>query len=129
MNESQFTQKINRKLKAAGVYCLKIQTLMNNGVPDCWYSGPKGDLWVEYKYRKDLPKKDSTTFLPGLSGLQEHWLNNRYHEDREVAVILGSPSGHIILTDLEWNDKTITSKGLPETDASVVEWIKSKTLV
>ena len=90
MVESQFTQAINRAVREHGVYCWKISDRYRAGVPDCWYSGPGGDIWIEYKYLKRQPRR---WYTPGLSQLQLQWLNERHEEGRRVAVVVGCPDG------------------------------------
>jgi hypothetical protein len=74
-------------------------------VPDHYYSGPGGDLWAEYKYFPtdresfDLLKPEKT---PKLTRRQQAWLNARHDEGREVRVIVGMPSGGVILINKEW---------------------------
>lgn len=71
------------------------------GIPDCWYSGSAGDLWIEYKFVV-LPKRDSTLIVPGLSALQVDWLTSRHKEGRSVGVIIGSKEGGVWLPALAW---------------------------
>jgi hypothetical protein len=84
------------------------------GVPDHYYSGTGGDLWAEYKYFPtdrasfDLTKPDKT---PKLTVRQQTWLNSRYDEGREVWVIVGMPSGGVILINKEWMEP-VTVHGL-----------------
>lgn len=99
MTESTFTRSVNTKLPQE-VYKWKISDRFTAGVPDAYYSGAGGDLWVEYKWVKKLPK----LVRPGLSQLQRLWLNARLQEGRNVAVVVGSPQGHIVFTDGEWDD-------------------------
>ena len=123
MNESDNTAFINRRIRNAGFYALKIQTMMNNGVPDCWYSGPKSDLWVEMKYLKKLPKKESTKINVNLTELQLKWLIDRGKEGRNVCVILATPIGYAILTlPFIWENK-VTQSDLIYTRDQVIEWI------
>ena len=129
MNESDNTRAINQRVKDAGVYALKIQTLMNNAVPDCWYSGFKHDLWVEMKYISEarMPQKDSTPIKSMLSDLQSKWLNDRYNEGRNVAVIISSKQGCVAqINPLMWNTP-ITKKELIMTRTQVIKWIIGKT--
>jgi hypothetical protein len=72
------------------------------GVPDVWYSGSAGDLWVEYKYVATVPKKGTVKIA--LTALQSAWLCERQHEGRNVAVIIGSKLGGVILTDEAWKN-------------------------
>ena len=106
MNESGFTSSISKKLPSQ-VFSWKINCRFANGTPDAWYSGPKGDIWVEYKYLKKLPK---TTVKPKLSALQLKWLRDRFHEGRNVAVVVGSPEGCLVYTHMDWeNPKSINN--------------------
>lgn len=93
MNEHSFVKGIHRRLPK-GIYRWKIHDQYTNGVPDAWYSGPGGDLWVEYKYLKIAPKR---SFTPKLTKLQLRWLLAREREGRFVAVVVGSPDGVTIL--------------------------------
>lgn len=72
------------------------------GVPDCWYSGSKGDIWVEFKFVV-LPKRPETSVAVGLSELQKKWLRDRYAEGRCVAVIVGCKEGGVWLPGLTWD--------------------------
>jgi hypothetical protein len=85
MNESSYTRKINKLLRS-DVYAWKVSDRFTAGIPDCYYSGPRADLWVEYKLIKDLQR---TKQCAALSALQSVWLLNRMHEGRDVAVIVG----------------------------------------
>ena len=98
MTESNFTQSIHRLLPQE-VYKWKINDRFTSGIPDSYYSGQKNDLWIEYKFIKELPVK---RLIPKLSQLQLQWLNARYSEGRNVAVIVGSPQGSILFKDKEW---------------------------
>lgn len=101
MIESQYTQAIH-KLIPKEVYRWKINDSFQGGVADAYYSGTNGDLWIEYKYLKALPKRSSTQITPALRPNQQKWLRDRHAEGRNVMVILGSPSGSILLPYPEW---------------------------
>lgn len=94
------------------LYIWAINDSWHAGVPDHYYSGSKTDLWVEYKFYPtdrelfDLSKSEKN---PKLSCLQQNWLNARYKEGRNVWVIVGMPSGGVILRNQDWTHKvTIT---------------------
>ena len=127
MSESSQTYAINKKIKAAGVYALKIQTMNNNGVPDCWYSGNKNYLFAEMKYIVKLPKKSGTLIQPKLSDLQIEWLGERYTEGRNVCVIIGSPDGWCIQTEPQQWENPILKIELSNTRNEVAEWIIEQT--
>jgi hypothetical protein len=118
MNESGFTRAVN-KLLPQNVFAWKINARYAGGVPDCWYSSPDGDMWVEFKYLPKLPKK----LTAKLSALQKQWLAARHQEGRNVAVIVGSPEGSVILQNMKWLTQHIVKT--PLTKAEVAAWIKT----
>lgn len=118
MNESGYTRAVNKKLPK-NVFAWKINARYAGGVPDCWYSSPDGDMWVEFKYLPKLPKK----LTAKLSALQKEWLNKRFDEGRKVAVIVGSPEGAIIIQDKKWDQQQVVKTPLNKTQ--VADWINS----
>lgn len=81
------------------VYRMKNNNPYIGGIADCWYSGRKTDLWIEYKFVV-VPKKADIHI--NLSTLQLQWLRGRYEEGRNVAVIVGCKDGGTLLTNLSW---------------------------
>ena len=79
----------------------KMANPYRGGTADSWYSGPKKDLWVEYKYLRTIPQRRSTIEV-GLTAMQSRWLTMRRAEGRSVAVVLGTPGGGIVITDGSW---------------------------
>ena len=94
MTEHAFVKRVHRHLPSE-LYRWKVADRYTNGVPDAWYSGPAGDLWVEYKY---LPRTPRRVFTPALSALQKKWLIERHREGRNVAVVVGCPDGALPIT-------------------------------
>lgn len=105
MTEHSYIRSVHRRLKkeAPQVYSWKINDAYQGGVPDAYYSSER-DLWIEYKYLKALPKRPTTPIKIDLSQLQCDWLENRAKEGRNVAVIVGSPDGSLILPGVSWRD-------------------------
>ena len=103
MRESTYTAAIH-KLLPPEVYALKLSLPYTAGVPDAWYSGRGGDLWVEYKYLKSIPREVDLVGnkKPIISMLQQAWLRDRYYQGRSVAVIVGCQGGGVVLPDLDW---------------------------
>lgn len=99
--ENTFIQSVHRHLPAE-LYRMKNHNQYNGGIPDCWYSGPAGDLWIEYKF-VILPKRDSTIVGIELSELQKNWLRSRHAEGREVGVIVGCPQGGAWFPGVTWD--------------------------
>jgi hypothetical protein len=85
MNEHTFTKAINQSAKQAGLFVWKIDAASANGVPDCWYSGAKADLWIEFKFGGKYP----------VSKLQDKWLSDRHRDGRDCWVVTGFDDGTI----------------------------------
>jgi len=106
--ERRFRQSVTKHLKS--IYVWPINDNYHAGVPDHYYSGLGGDLWVEYKYfptdraHFDLLRPAKT---PKLTRQQQHWLDSRYEEGRSVWVVVGMPSGGVILINKEWLEPVI----------------------
>ena len=67
-----------------------------------------------------MPKKHK----PKLSALQSAWLNQRYDDGRNVAVLVGSPEGIAIYEDKAWDDqKSITQL---YSRIEIAQWITDK---
>jgi hypothetical protein len=97
MNEHSFVKSIHRYLHP-DVYKWKIHDTYTGGVPDAMYCGPENLLFVEYKYVKELPKKDTTLLSHSLTPLQSQWLN-RINGPSHAALIIGVDNAALILVD------------------------------
>lgn len=76
----------------------------SKGTPDQWYDGCHYDLWIEWKYAKEIPKHLNllNTTVPKLSEHQQNWLKRAHGNGRNVCVIVGFKEGGIILSDMAW---------------------------
>lgn len=103
--ETSFSNALRDALPE-GIYSMKNNNEYVSGIPDLWFSGRKGDLWVEMKFIQKLPKTVPIRPYDLLSKMQEKWLRDRYEEGRNVAVIIGCKRSTrlegIILRDLAW---------------------------
>lgn len=127
--ETGFRLKVERKLPRA-LHKEKMANPYRGGTADCWYSGLRGDLWVEYKFLPQLPQRgviDAKRM--GLTALQLQWLRGRYEEGRSVCVIAGCPVGGVIMRDLEWEAgitaSSFVQRTVPATE--LAEWIAQQT--
>ena len=109
--ENNFIAAVHRKFEdGAKPYFEKMHNPYRGGTWDVWYSGKKRgrrasrDLWVEYKWLPQIPKRETTLILPELSALQIVWGANRYDEGRNVWVIVGCPEGGVIYQDMAWEE-------------------------
>ncbi len=106
MRESTYTASVGRLLPPS-VYALKLSLPYTAGVPDSWYSGRGGDLWVEWKYLKTPPMREIDLIgnkTPIISHLQQRWLLQRHEEGRPIDVIVGCPGGGVVYPDLDWQE-------------------------
>ena len=102
---------------------------------NCWYSGSKRDLWIEYKFIT-IPKRTGKIDLiggknPPLSHLQQNWLKLRFKEGRNVAVIVGSKDGGVFMDLLEWTEPWTPDefKSMLKTRKELAEIIQRRTLI
>jgi len=122
MHESSYITQVH-KLIDPEILTWKINDSFTSGVADTYVSGPKNDIWIEYKLVRDNPKKHT----PKLSALQKQWLKAQYNRGRQVAVIVGVKGGKgVILTDLIWEhqcDMTIV-----QSKKEISQWITKKVV-
>lgn len=116
----------------------KMANPYRGGTADMWYSGSgKGskDLWIEYKFLAVPVRPDTVmdfmtgtkTNKPVISGLQDEWLRERYHEGRNVRVIIGCTDGGVIFADRLW-EKPISAgdfRKLVMSRKQIAAWIVS----
>lgn len=124
--ETTFILSVHRHLPE--VYHEKMNNPFRSGCADVWYSGSQDDLWVEYKYEPSLPKSNKNYTL-NLSARQVKWLNERYEEGRNVAVILGLPEGGVIYESRYWEVPRLTNslRECTRTRPELAEWILART--
>jgi hypothetical protein len=123
--ESVFITSVHKHLPKS-LYRIKNNNPFAGGQPDCWYSGPKADLWVEYKFVARLPKAGVKA---ELSDLQIQWLHDRHKEGRNVAVIIGCKEGGVTLRDLAWANviPVLDFNQNIKTRHDLARWIQAET--
>ena len=126
--ESTFTRSVVKYLPTT-VYHMKNNNPYVGGIPDLWFSGDRGDLWVEMKFLPKTPLRAIVKPSTLLSELQLRWLDGRYKEGRTVGVVVGCPDGGIILRDQEWlweyTSEMFRDRLLPR--KSIAQWITQTT--
>lgn len=131
--ETNFSNALRDALPE-GIYSMKNNNEYVSGIPDLWFSGRKGDLWVEMKFIQKLPKTVPIRPYDLLSKMQEKWLRDRYEEGRNVAVIIGCKRGSrlegIILRDLAWERDIPTQDfdALIVSKSELVSFIKEQVM-
>ena len=108
---------------------MKNHNQYNGGIPDVWYSGPRGDMWIEFKFVV-LPKRYDTIVKIELSALQQNWLASRHAEGRCVGVMVGCKEGGLWLPGLSWQDPITagTFRAFMRTRAELAATITSLTI-
>lgn len=97
MHESRRIQQVHQYLKGSGIDYRKMQLVNNNGVPDGYYAGTNGILWIEYK-QINLPKRAHTVIVPKLSELQRRFLVQHLEEFSVPCwVVIFTDQWHFIL--------------------------------
>lgn len=129
MNEHSFIKSVHRYLPSH-LFKWKIHDTYTGGVPDSFYAGPAGILFVEYKYVKTLPAKDSTAIKTTLSPLQAQWLNRMLDFNQRAALVIGCEDTAVILTNKEWvatfTKKDYVARAVPR--KQVATWITESCL-
>ena len=96
VKEKDFINKVHKKLPKE-IYRWKINDPYHGGVPDTFYSGPKGFAFIEYKYKQKLPARGSSKITVDLSKQQRLWLQQQYDYNMPVYYVLGSPD-HVLVS-------------------------------
>lgn len=124
--ETAFIKRIHSKFKTIGVapYFEKMHNAYRGGTWDVWYSGNKGDMWIEYKWS---PKAFQWGILiPPLTPLQAKWGRQRENEGRLLRVVYGCPTGcQIFYSSAEWEAGHHVLNLISETDTA--RWISDVT--
>tara|TARA_Y100001980_G_C14356126_1_gene165568 strand:+ start:29 stop:430 length:402 start_codon:yes stop_codon:yes gene_type:complete len=118
MQESNFIKKVHSNLPA-NIYKWKINDPYHGGVPDCFYSGYSGLCFVEYKYKRELPKKPNTLIKFNLSKQQELWLTDRRNEGVPCYAALGV--GNLVVFTQEFDQVNKYTKQKFEEEALTFE--------
>jgi hypothetical protein len=103
------------------------------GLPDCWYGGWNSrEIWIEYKYFKSLPKRDTTEIMIKHKSwlAQRDWLDDLVRRKIDCALIIGSPEGAVIELDGQWHKGRYRTDFLQQayTAREVAGWITARVL-
>jgi len=129
--ETTFVSSVHKHLPLKSVlHREKMSNPYSSGTADVWYSGQLGDLWVEYKFLPRTPQRGNVVPAKLLSPLQTQWLNGRHMEGRNVAVIIGCPTGGVILLDKRWENDLSASEfvSLIRSRPELAGWIRQRTM-
>lgn len=102
--ETVYYTRLHKKLPTR-IHREKMANPYRGGTWDCWYDGPRSDLWIEYKWVDRLPPELNLIDMakkPSLSRLQQDWGRGRLANGRQIGVILGTKAGGYIFLDRAW---------------------------
>jgi hypothetical protein len=117
--ENVFIEGVHRHLPGS-VYAEKMHNPFRRGTPDCYYEGPQGILWAEYKWLKALPDVLVCTNIKDFTKLQQRWLRRAHNNGVSVALIVGSLDGAVVCPALTWAQPL---KPSPLPSKEVARWI------
>jgi len=125
MKESGLIAAVNRKLVGLYTHSNTGSSMFNNGLPDRYYDGPAGDLWVEYKQLRNMPR--SGMAVGDYSALQLKWMNRRFVNSGNVPNVIGvvglpNRTAVIQRTPGEWEGGSHVSLAVPLMEVSL--WIQ-----
>lgn len=144
--ENNFIARVNRLLplkqvatsadarakypKLDWIHYEKNNNAFRGGTADCWYSGRRGDLWVEYKYLERLPQRSDVKPFELISRLQHDWLNGRLDEGRNVGVVIGCPTGGVVLLNRAWEREISPQEfcDLIRSAPDLAKWVLNSTV-
>ena len=103
MNEHAYIRSVTRHLPK-DMYKWKINDNYAGGVPDMFIEKPDKDLWIEWKYIKPFPKRDTTLIdlRKSVTGQQERWLKRRYAVRKDSHLIVGCEHGGVVFRGDAW---------------------------
>ena len=92
------------------------------------YCGPSGLLFVEYKYIKKLPERETTAIKTSLSVQQLAWLE-RISEPAIAALVIGCENSCLLLVN-EYNRNLYKADFINQklTRKEIAAWISSTVL-
>tara|TARA_R100000781_G_scaffold112698_1_gene80186 strand:- start:1351 stop:1749 length:399 start_codon:yes stop_codon:yes gene_type:complete len=120
MTEHKFISKVHRLLPKE-IYKWKINDPYHGGVPDCFYSGPNGFCFMEYKYKDKLPVRSTTPIKFNLSKQQRDWLTKQHTFGLPVYAIMGI--GNQVLVTKEFDKESFSVQEFEEKAVHVKEFV------
>ena len=88
MTESSLWRYIKAGLANHRILLTRIESSSGNGVPDVTYTTETGHHWLELKYIKEWPKRESTLVKLPLRPEQKLWINTRGSLGGDVRVLV-----------------------------------------
>jgi len=123
--EATYRNSVQKYLDRNNIYFASMGGAYVAGVPDVYYEGNAGCLWVEWKNFQRLQKTSNLTSNSSpskLSVLQQLWLRRATKNSVNTAVICGSPNGGVILPTPTW-EEVIPQDAFTLSRQEIAAWI------
>ena len=142
MRESDLYRSVDRFLPK-DVHRQSMTGTVFNGTLDRYFDGPLGDFWAEFKQLSAWPRRQAFNVMPiplakkqpdgHLTDRQLRWLERRYANGQNAAVIVGMPDKTAVILDTptKWQNDFVCVPGCShnQTRQQVAEWIMKKVWV
>ena len=99
MSEASAWSTLRKELKRAGCHIQRFEDKLAQGIPDANICLDGDEAWLEGKFLKAWPKRDSTLVRITLSPQQVNWLVDRQSHGGNVFVWMRAPDGWWLFDD------------------------------
>lgn len=103
MKEASLWNYIKKGLVGRGLLN-RIESSVGNGIPDVLFCIPQKFLWIELKYVKEWPKRNSTKVKLPLRPEQVIWINSRGNLSGLVFVLIKIENDFFLIKHNEINE-------------------------
>lgn len=127
--EAVYRNSVHKHIDKSKVYFASMGGGYVAGIPDVYYEGNAGCLWVEWKNFQVLPTKiklTSPSSAAKLSVLQQQWLRRATKNGVNAWVICGTPNGGLLLPEALWGQELSPSELIYLTKKEIAAWITSQ---
>jgi len=129
--EATYKNSIHKYINKSNVYFASMGGGYVAGIPDVYYEGNAGCLWVEWKNFQVLPREICLLNQSGaakLSPLQQQWLRRANKNNINTAVICGSPEGGCVFPKNLWEGLLSRESFINTTlnRKEIAEWITNQ---
>lgn len=103
MKEASLWNYIKKGLAGRGLLN-RIESSVGNGIPDVLFCIPQKFLWIELKYVKEWPKRNTTKVKLPLRPEQVIWINSRGNLSGLVFVLIKIENDFFLIKHNEINE-------------------------
>ena len=93
MSEMSAWATLRVKLKAKKAHVQRFEDKLQAGIPDANFCLHGTEVWLEGKFLKEYPKRETTKVKVGLRKEQAVWIENRILAGGDVYIWIREPDG------------------------------------